>query len=192
MARYDLLLESYGYQDFCDTRKVDIDTYSDGSGTYTYDPDTQTFTAGGGTYGKSSISVPLYEGGSAYESYLDTINIIFNTDEVKDKNIRAFISSAVSLAKLDVTYSSDGNYTFQGNLRTVGQGSKSETSAFLNDEIRYRSSKPIVVSEIATASRNAYSVKFRVKAKLELEDDISIFYITILPTGLIFNGEFDA
>jgi len=192
MARYDLLLESPNYQDFATTGIKDIDIYTDGAGTYSYDPDTQTFSAGGGTYGKSSVPIPVYETGDAYESYFDTVNIIFNTEEVKDKNVEAFVTSAVSMARLEITYSSGGNYTFQNKVREVRQGNERETAFFSNDTIRYRGSKPIVVHNIYTKSRTANSIKFRVKAKMDVEDDMSIFYITILPAGLVFSGESDA
>jgi len=191
-ARYDLLVESFGYRDFCEQGLDYIDTYVyvGSGGNYAFDADTQTFSAGT-THNLETRDIWTYENGIEYESYFDTINVIFNTEEIKDKNIKAHVIASVSRAQIESNFASDGNYVFSDNFMLKSLGQSGETGSFANTTVRYRGSKPSVQNDIRTGQRNSKSIKFRIKTKLGYEDDIAIYYMSILPTGLIFNGGFD-
>jgi len=191
-ARYDLLLEAFGYQDFCGHSAGTVDTYNyvGSGGSYDFDLDTQTFISGT-TYDLSSKPIQTYENGTEYESHFDTINVIFNTEEIKDKNIKAHVIASVSRAQIESNFASDGNYVFSDNFMLKSLGQSGETGSFANTTVRYRGSKPSIQNDIRTGQRNSKSIKFRIKTKLGYEDDIAIYYMSILPTGLIFNGGFD-
>ena len=194
---YSMLMETEGYSDFCESSNESVTLYEkDSSGDYTFDEDTQQFTAvtpGTGTYSaRTAVDTPVYTTGSTYESFMETVDMVHAREEVLDKAIRLTLQSTPSRARLKLSYASNGNYDFIASERVLAQGQERETGSFANSTIRYRGSKQAVINETAIKQKVSNSIKFKIAVDEGVEDDVNIVSLTVLSSGLIFEGDADA
>jgi len=173
----------------------------DSGGEYYYDNNSGMFlTVKNSDFDRVSVSCYRQDSEDLFEAYFDTINILFEPKRfdgaMTDSNIKLFIKAACSMARIEVQYTSDGNYEFGTDKEYGTLGEDSETASFENEEVCYVGKKQVEIKEVITDQREARSIKLRVFAKLTDDDgttpridDFKVFNINILAEGkIVING----
>lgn len=193
MSDTRIILMGEGYQDFYQksgsSQTISYYDYDTATGTFDYDWSTGLIVSAGSTFSKTDVEIQLKNPTEKFESYFDTVNIVFNQETIDDRIVKMFLKSRISFARLDIQYASDSNFVFTTAKREIKLGEKKETGAFENDTVRYQGTKQIAVSQnIAPDQRVSRSIAFRVTAKLVNRDTIYVHSIDVLPSGMLEIG----
>jgi len=200
MPRYDLAIETQGHKDLVQPSSNTMYEYTyvgTGNGSSTWDDETQQVTqvgAGNGDYEASTKDYYEYVSadGSEYESYFDTVNIIFNSVDTKDKTIKMSINAVPSPNILTLQYCSDSNYVLNDEVHKSKQGQIEQTASFENGSaMRYVGTKQVVNLTSPINQRTGRSIKYRIGFENNVEDESSVLSMTTLTSGLIFDGDFN-
>jgi len=208
---YGVVRLGVGHRDFQKTGVISesVTIYTkknDGTGDHIYNPDTGEFISdsNGDYLSSGAIMQNLQSQAEDFEAYFDTVNILFEPkrfdDTITDTNIKLFIKAAVSMARIEISYTSDGNYSFDSNKEYGELGEDIETADFDNSPVYYIGTKQVEIKEVITDQREARSIKLRVFARMVDDDDVTpriddfkVFSINILSEGLItIDGGTDA
>jgi len=197
-----------GYKDFQRKELTASETINifnrEGGENWVYNPSTGEFVnLSYGEYDREQVGYKLQEATDDFEAFFDTINILFEPrrvdDTMTDTNIKLFVKTAISMARIEVSYTSDGNYSFDDNRDYGELGEDIETGSFDNSAVLYMGSRQIAIKEVITDQREAKSLKLRVYAKVIDNDDVTsrmddfkVFSINILSEGMVtINGGTD-
>jgi len=159
--------------------------------------------AGNGVYAVAYRSFYKQESISTYEAYLETADIYLdpsfrNNEMAKDNVLKAFITTAMSMANMRVSWSYDGNYEFNSKEKYVPMRRKEddykETGDFDNTTVRLDGSRQLCIKEVKPNSRNGHSFKLRIEAvmennaesEVEALDEFKIININFTPAGAIY------
>ena len=145
--------------------------------------------------------VSIQDEGDIFESFIETVNVYYDPTYqsmmVNDSTVLAMVSTAVSKHPSILDWTADGNYEMNDNEGFYRNGDVLETSDMTNGStpLLISGTKQIVVNEIVVADRSANSVRVRVavsksdnqagEAENLIYDDFKLFYIQIMPAGLI-------
>ena len=203
---YTLLKVDGGYYDYHakDAATVTVSHYrtkTSAAKTSYWQTATSTLGATPNVYGVFALSsaAQTYDSQKTNELFsasFETVNIFFDKEALSSSPVvEMFLVSAVSLAKLTLSYAPDGNYTLSttGTGDRYSQGSVEETGSIANDTIRYKGSKQIIIQSIQFDARDSQSIRFKVEAYLTdgtntYLDDIRIKAIHVLPNDVIYMG----
>jgi len=196
MSNYNMLIETDGYNDLCEVGTISVPMWEKikAGATHRFDEDTQTFVENGTPTHKvrGSYDTSVYTTGSTYEASMETVDMIHAREEVLDNAIRTMVQSTPSRAVLKLSYASNGNYDFVASEKIWRQGQDGETGSFANSTIRYRGSKQAVMNKTSISQKVSNSIKFKIAIDEGVEDDVNIVSLTMLSSGLIFEGDIDA
>lgn len=175
---------------------ISIDYYSKAeagySGTkYIYDSYNANFIVNAtGKYKKVTKSLAIQSTAEVFESWLDTINLFYDWSDgklVKDSPVDIYCVMGVSAMRMEVYTALDTNYNFNDEGDPHLCGSNPETSLLSNTNVFVTGAKQIEVIDTRLDSRNARSIKFRIKAETGSKyDSFKIFEIRYSPTDAFY------
>lgn len=213
---YPFVVCGEGYADFVRKKASPTSAYAtiyhlwrgeSGVTRYSYAPDSNAFYADAN--GKYFSANNLYQTQDEYDdfdAYMDLPNIIVSSmsEEVNQRAIQALILFAVSQLKAEVEWTSDSNYTMNGDKRYMLCGSDEETARLddgTNRDVYYTGSKQTEVKRTDIDQRNARSFKVRINARLTDKatptpntyyDDFAVLHVTLkVEPGFYIEGASD-
>ncbi|HQN72896.1 MAG TPA: hypothetical protein PLB16_05740 [bacterium] len=177
---------------------ISIDYYSKAesgyAGTkYIYDSHNANFIVNTiGKYKKVTKSLPIQSVAEVFESWLDTINLFYDWSDgklVKDSPVDIYCVMGISAMRMEIYTALDTNYNFNDEGDPHRCGSNPETSLLSNTNVFVTGAKQIEVIDTRLDSRNARSIKFRIKAETGSKyDSFKIFEIRYSPTDAFYIG----
>lgn len=175
---------------------ISIDYYSKAEAGYTgtkyiYDSYNANFIVNAtGKYKKVTKSLPVQSTAEVFESWLDTINLFYDWSDgklVKDSPVDIYCVMGVSAMRMEIYTALDTNYNFNDEGDPHKCGSDPETALLSNTNVFVTGAKQVEVIDTRLDSRNARSIKFRIKAETGSKyDSFKIFEIRYSPTDAFY------
>ena len=175
---------------------ISIDYYSKAEAGYTgtkyiYDSYNANFIVNAtGKYKKVTKSLPVQSTAEVFESWLDTINLFYDWSDgklVKDSPVDIYCVMGVSAMRMEIYTALDTNYNFNDEGDPHKCGSNPETALLSNTNVFVTGAKQVEVIDTRLDSRNARSIKFRIKAETGSKyDSFKIFEIRYSPTDAFY------
>lgn len=175
---------------------ISIDYYSKAeagyAGTkYIYDSYNANFIVNAtGKYKKVTKSLAIQSTAEVFESWLDTINLFYDWSDgklVKDSPVDIYCVMGVSAMRMEIYTALDTNYNFNDEGDPHKCGSNPETALLSNTVAFVTGAKQVEVIDTRLDSRNARSIKFRIKAETGSKyDSFKIFEIRYSPTDAFY------
>ena len=121
---------------------------------------------------------------------LDTINLFYDWSDgklVKDSPVDIYCVMGTSAMRMEIYTALDTNYNFNDEGDPHKCGSDPETALLSNTNVFVTGAKQIEVIDTRLDSRNARSIKFRIKAETGSKyDSFKIFEIRYSPTDAFY------